>query len=1185
MKKNQPVTWMATVLAGLFLSLPVEATVTNIVANPADYTSQPTTNVNNPIGSTTDAIGFAGGTPSWTAILMFPLPTLPPGKVIGNQTALAITLNSVGPSTTFNGDLWGVANFRTDLPTGTPNATYYYYLNNDAGPGANATPSDAKLVNNFLTPSLIGAPSGAVVTTVFGATNTLQNYIQSFYDNNPTYDASVSQAYVWLRINPDGPSGSTANRYVINAGDTGVTSALRPTLNLDIADIPTNTFVWNGDLSSVWDINTTANWKTNNLPGFTYQDGANVIFDETLSANPAVTLNATVLPSSVTVNGTTNYSISGAGKISGAASLLKLGSGTLILDTDNDYSGGTILAGGTLQVGNGGTRGSIGSGPVTNIVSGTILAFNRTDAISVNSITRNYQYNASVVVNSGSVSLEGAGDNSGTIGTVNNGGTLILAKDSSITVHALGSSSAINAGGTLKFGGTGGDQIFSGAYVTNNGTLDMAGQSEGFNGLVGNGLVTNSAVTSSTLSLGDGGGSAIFNGSIADGLGTVAVVKAGSGTQTLTGVNTYSGGTTINAGKLAVLTGGSGRDYTIANAVTFGVNVVATDGSFNANSLTAGTSKIDLQIQNSTTVAPLTVSNLVLNGTITINIASTNTFFPAQSYPLIAYTELSGSGSFVLGTLPAGVSGTLDTSSSPIRFVVATVPVTWNGNVSGAWDIDTTPNWKFGALTGLKYPDGTAVTFNDTLGGTSSLTLDTVVNPLSVTFSNNTHSYSLTGSGYISGTAMLTKTGTNLLIIDTDNDYIGGTILAGGTLQVGNGDTHGTLGFGPLTNLTGGAIIAFNRTDAISVGKITRTTVDNSARVVVNSGIVSLEGAGDNSGTIGIVNNGGTLILAKDSSPAVHALSSFAPFLVINSGGVMQMGGYGDDQIYQSSGLTDNGIFDLAGHNEGFDMLNGSGLVTSSGGSSTLQLGENNGSSTFSGTIEDGAGNVSLSKVGAGTLTLTGTNTYTGNTTVNTGKLVVATSSLGGGIYNIADAATLGVNVSAPNGSLNISSLTLGASSASALELQNLNSTSVAAINAASLTLNSTVTINISSGTFVAGQNYPLIAYSGLSGSGGFVLGALPAGVSAVLNTNASPVTLQVTAAVNPNPTNIVATFSNGTLTLQWPADHIGWLLQSNSVSLGDAGNWFTVPDSSSTNLINIPIDPNTPHVFYRLLY
>jgi autotransporter-associated beta strand protein len=455
---------------------------------------------------------------------------------------------------------------------------------------------------------------------------------------------------------------------------------------------------------------------------------------------------------------------------------------------------------------------------------------------------------------------------------------------------------------------------------------------------------------------------------------------------------------------------------------------------------------------------------------------------------------------------------------------------------------------------------------------------------LSVTFSNTTHSYSLTGAGYISGNTRLTKTGTNTLIVDTDNDYIGGTVLSGGTLQVGNNDTHGTLGFGSVTNLTGGAIIAFNRTDSITVGNITRTTVDNSARLVINSGTVILGGTADNSGTIATVNNGGTLILNKDSSASIHALSSFAPFLLINAGGLMQLSGFGGDQIYQSSGLTDNGTFDMAGLNEGFDMLNGTGLVTSSG-TSVLELGQNNGSSTFAGAIVDGLGNLSLSKVGTGTFTSTGTNHYTGSATVSAGKLVAGTASTGGGSYSVSDSAALGVSVGSPNGSLAVSSLTLGSAGATTLEFQNLNSTTTAAINAPSVTANGPVTVNITSGSFVAGQNYPLLAYGSLGGSGSFTLGTLPPGMQATLNTSASLITLHVASTVNLSPTNIVTTFTNGTITLQWPADHTGWLLQSNSVDLGNANDWFTVPGSDATNLVTAPIDPNAPFVFYRLRF
>ena len=79
--------------------------------------------------------------------------------------------------------------------------------------------------------------------------------------------------------------------------------------------------------------------------------------------------------------------------------------------------------------------------------------------------------------------------------------------------------------------------------------------------------------------------------------------------------------------------------------------------------------------------------------------------------------------------------------------------------------------------------------------------------------------------------------------------------------------------------------------------------------------------------------------------------------------------------------------------------------------------------------------------------------------------------------------------------------------------------------------------------------------------------------------------TLTVVQTVNLGPTNIVTAISGATLTLSWPADHIGWLLQSNSVDLANTNFWFNVPGSDTTNLINISLNPAQPNVFYRMKY
>ena len=64
-------------------------------------------------------------------------------------------------------------------------------------------------------------------------------------------------------------------------------------------------------------------------------------------------------------------------------------------------------------------------------------------------------------------------------------------------------------------------------------------------------------------------------------------------------------------------------------------------------------------------------------------------------------------------------------------------------------------------------------------------------------------------------------------------------------------------------------------------------------------------------------------------------------------------------------------------------------MTSSSGSAITLTVGDNNSTTTFSGTIEDGAGTVALTKIGTGTLTLSGNNTYTDVTDVQAGTLVL----------------------------------------------------------------------------------------------------------------------------------------------------------------------------------------------------
>jgi hypothetical protein len=75
---------------------------------------------------------------------------------------------------------------------------------------------------------------------------------------------------------------------------------------------------------------------------------------------------------------------------------------------------------------------------------------------------------------------------------------------------------------------------------------------------------------------------------------------------------------------------------------------------------------------------------------------------------------------------------------------------------------------------------------------------------------------------------------------------------------------------------------------------------------------------------------------------------------------------------------------------------------------------------------------------------------------------------------------------------------------------------------------------------------------------------------------------LQVPSSVATNPTNITVILNGGILTFSWPADHKGWRLQAQTNSLGP--NWFDVPGSTTTNILTVPVDVNNNSVFFRLL-
>lgn len=111
--------------------------------------------------------------------------------------------------------------------------------------------------------------------------------------------------------------------------------------------------------------------------------------------------------------------------------------------------------------------------------------------------------------------------------------------------------------------------------------------------------------------------------------------------------------------------------------------------------------------------------------------------------------------------------------------------------------------------------------------------------------------------------------------------------------------------------------------------------------------------------------------------------------------------------------VIDNGTLDMAGFSDTINGLSGSGTVDNSGGGTpTLTVGSANATSVFAGTIQNSSGTLALTKTGTGVLTLSGTNTYGGATTVGQGVLQLGSSGglSSNSVVTVSSGGTLDLN-------------------------------------------------------------------------------------------------------------------------------------------------------------------------------
>ena len=767
-----------------------------------------------------------------------------------------------------------------------------------------------------------------------------------------------------------------ANNFYVLAASLSANSNYTLQANHDVifnADLPFGTAAGN----------TVSVTATNNIQstGFsvTTAGGALTLTAATLSLG-AINTNGGLL----TINNSGTASQSGI--FAGAGGLTKTGAGTLTLSQANTYSGGTTINGGTLSISadsnlgtapgsatpgfltlNGGTlrttndfdldvnRGIAltGTGGTFDVATGTTLVYSGIIAGA----------GALIKIGEGALSLLTPTDNTYTGATTISAGDVVLAKDS-----ALGAAPGSATPGHLAFNG--------GALTVQGGGFTLAAN-RGI-ALTGNG----------TFNI-DSGNTLSYAGIIA---GNGALIKGLTGTLMLSGANTYAGLTNVTAGTLR-LSGGAA----IANtgAVQLGSSIISAVTRF-------GT----LQLASNETIGSLTGiagTNLNLNPNLQAN---TLTVGDASNQVFAGVISGSGGGITKQGTGTFTLSGTNSyTGVTTINNGVLSVATIGNGGVAGNLGQATNDaaNLVLGGGT-LQYTGATASTNRAfTLTNGTSSSIDVTVEATNLTMSGA--SAATTGA--------LSKVGIGRLTLSGANAYSGKTTITGGNLSISADNNLGVAPGNPVADqltFNGGALIT---TAGFTLNANRGITVTGTGLFNASSGTLTYGGIITGAGGL-TKNSGGTLTLT--------GLNTYTGATTINAGVLSvstlvnggQASGIGASSNGAGNLVIDGATLQYTGSSVSTDR---NVTLASVGRTGTIEVTQAGTNLTISGIIADGAVNSgeSVTKTGAGTLTLSGTNRYTGLTTVSAGTLAVTVNNalgsdefdFGSGGVTVANGATL----------------------------------------------------------------------------------------------------------------------------------------------------------------------------------
>jgi autotransporter-associated beta strand protein len=884
---------------------------------------------------------------------------------------------------------------------------------------------------------------------------------------NATYTGTLTPNNGVYRLGGGGNAVLTFNSQLTDGNSLVVGGPGTVVLNSSLGNTYTGgTTITGGTLNINSDsaLGTTPGAPTTNVTftaASTLQAGAAGI---SLSANRNIALTN---GAAVTVD-TSGNNMTVGGAISGSGSIIKIGNGTLTLANTETYSGSTkinvgqlaldfsqptspannivpstsalTLAGGSLAIiGNPAAADSqTFNGTTFSSGANTINASSGTNSLALGAITRSVGSTVDFVLPSfGSITTttSNASPNATILGgyATTGGSTWAVAGGSSpYTISGLaagsynssfsaGANVDPNASGTftlasgtttinsLRFNAAGSASLTIGAsnamVITTGGLLETANVGASavsitggtLIGPAGSDLVVTQNNTSSSLTI----SSIIANSTAAS---ATALTKSGPGTVYLMAANTYTGGTYINGGILAL--GNNGGE--IASAMGTGTVTINPGGTLGFYPGSTGSA---FNIPN----------NIVLNGgkihqedglqhlTGAISVLANSTLEGRWFSPKSLWVDGVLGGSANLNVTDGG-NGVGLYITNPANTFSGSV-IAGNSNLNIFLEANTALQFatvNMGSSTGNLVLASTSASTNVIvagLQGTASTVKNGDANARTLTVNYNGLTPSTFGGKLGDGTNngnnfAFVKSGIGFLSLTGANNYVGGTTVTGGVLQMGNFSALGS----STGNLTVSDAVLDLNGNSPTVGAVTLASGS-----ILGTG-TALTGSSFNvqSGAISPSLGGASAPLTKTTNGLVTlaGANSYGGGTTV-SGGTLQL--LSGATLPSNGALTANGgLLDLGGYSPTFSQLSGAaGVITdNSAGAGTTYITATSGS--FNGSIQNGpAKTIALTMNGPGTLTLGGSNNYAGTTNVYGGALLVNGTHSGGDAYSV-QGGTLG---------------------------------------------------------------------------------------------------------------------------------------------------------------------------------